>query len=225
MLVHDKGNNRIRTQLAKTETKVPVVIRGNVLFEGTPLKNAVVEFNCEGANGQALYQLGKAYTALNGHFYIRKKVPLGSIGKQIGARVCIYSTPRPNVKPFPIFFGTKSFSFMSQQKDYDLLDINLRLGLSFCERPLIFKGQIISTHDNEFLFTQQTVKLFKQDGTILSETPVDIDGSYCIYTYGDGVMSMREELIIEVSSGHRAAITNILVEPDVHVYQKDIEFD
>jgi len=233
MLIHDKENDKVKSQLSETETqsplpetgvKIPVVIHGNVFFEGTPLKNAVLEFNCEGAHGQTLYHLGKAYTALNGHFYTRERISLDAVGRQIGARICVYSTPGPNSKPFPIFFGSKNFSLAPQQKDYDLLDINLHLGLSFCERPLVFKGQIISSHDNEFLFTQQTVKLFKQNGTILSSTPVDIDGTYCIYTYGDGVIGMREELIIEVASGHRATIDNVFVEPDIHVYQKDIKF-
>ncbi|MDP8266532.1 MAG: hypothetical protein P9M07_06255 [Candidatus Aceula meridiana] len=225
MLIHDKGNKRIESQLSEERTKLPVIIHGNILFENIPLKNAVIEFNYEGTHGQTLYRIGKTYTGLNGHFYAQEKISQNAIAKQIGARICIYSTPGPNAKPFPIFFGSKNFAFVPEQRDYNLLDINLHLGLCFCERPLVFKGQIISRHDNEFLFTQQTVRLFKQNGTILSETPVDIDGSYCIYTYGDGIIGMREELIIEVSTGHRAAIDNVFVEPSSHVYQKNIKFD
>lgn len=219
-MIFSQKNNKQTTNISSTRT--PVIVEGNIFFENIPIKNAVVELIAQEPNGQIIQRIAQTYSSFNGHFYTYNIIPSKLMDKNIGIRVCVYSTPGPNVKPFPLFFGSKTFSLSPQQRQYLLPDINLPLGLSFCERPLIFKGFVLSKHHNEFLYTQQKVRLIKHKKTVLAETSVDIDGSFHIYACADNILSIREELLLEASAPGCSRVTSVLIEPDQHAYQQDI---
>jgi len=203
---------------------VKLEVSGNILFKDIPIKNAVVELVIHGLNGETLLNLGKTLSGPTGHFYFTGNVPLSLRGRDVGIRICTYSTPSTFGKPFPIFFGAESFLLLPHQDSYDLGKIQLPLGWSFCERPLFFCGRVKDKNNEEGISSGKIAQLQTYAGYVLAETPVSIDGSYHIYTYGDGRIPEYAKLIICLcEKGKVLSSAEILADPFTHVYEHDVE--
>ncbi len=211
-------------QSALEKLNVSLEISGHIFFENTPIKNAVIEFVTSGPNGETLLALGKTLSGPTGHFYFKKEVPLSLRGQDIGVHICTYSTPSSFGKPFPIFFGTERFVFLPRQNAYDLGAIQLPLSWSFCERPLLFSGKVKENRDTECISSGKIAQLQTPPGYILAETPVSIDGSYHLYTYGDGRLPEHTKLLICICEKNKVlSSVELYVDPFVHTYQQDLE--
>ncbi|MFA6378663.1 MAG: hypothetical protein WCX16_02645 [Candidatus Omnitrophota bacterium] len=203
---------------------VGLEVSGHVLFKDTPIKNAIIELIVHGLNGETLLNLGKTLSGPTGHFYFKSDIPLSFRGRDIGVRICAYSTPSSFGKPFPIFFGAESFLFLPHQNAYDLGKIQLPLGWSFCERPLFFSGKIKEKNNADGISSKKIAQLQTPNGYVLAETPVSIDGSYHIYTYGDGRIPEYAKLVICICQKDKTlSATELFVEPFTHAYEQDIE--
>lgn len=199
-------------------------VSGTVLFKDAPIKNAVIELVVHGLNGETLLNLGKTLSGPTGHFYFRNDIPLSFRGRDIGVRICTYSTPSSFGKPFPIFFGAESFLFLPHQNTYELGKIQLPLGWSFCERPLFFCGRVKEKNNQDGVSSGKMAQLQTSNGYILAETPVSIDGSYHIYTYGDGRIPEYAKLLVCIcDKGKTLSKTEVFADPFTNVYGKDIE--
>jgi hypothetical protein len=203
---------------------VSLEVSGHIFFKDTPIKNAVVELVAHGPNGETLLNLGKTLSGPTGHFYFKNEVPLSFRGQDIGVHVCTYSTPSSFGKPFPIFFGAESFLFLPRQNSYDLGTIELPLAWSFCERPLLFSGKVKEKKNEDRVSSGKIAQLQTPNGYILAETPVSIDGSYHLYTYGDGRIPEYTKLLICICEKNKIfSSVEIFVDPFTHVYRHDIE--
>jgi hypothetical protein len=199
-------------------------ISGNILFTNIPIKNAVIELIVHGINGEVMLNVGKTLSGPTGHFYFKRDIPLPFRGQDIGIRVCVYSTPSAFGKPFPIFFGAETFLLLPSQRTYDLGNILLPLAWSFCERPLIFSGEITKKDHEEYILSGKTAQLQTPHGYVLAETPVSIDGTYQIYTYGDGRIPEYTKLMICIlEKGKMCSSTKFFINPFTHVYKHDLE--
>jgi len=211
-------------QLSAEKLTVSLEVSGNVLFKDTPIKNAVIELVVHGLNGETLLNLGKTLSGPTGHFYFKNDIPLSFRGRDIGIRICTYSTPSSFGKPFPIFFGAESFLFLPHQNTYDLGKIQLPLGWSFCERPLFFSGKVKEKNNEDGVSSGKIAQLQTSNGYILAQTPVSIDGSYHIYTYGDGRIPEYAKLVIGIcDKGKVFSSAEVFVEPFTHAYERDVE--
>lgn len=217
-----KQENQLAAFVAKMMT-VDLEVSGNILFENTPVRDAVVEFVVRGTNGETLLALGKTLTGVNGHFYFKDRVPASCRGNYVGVRICAYSTPSSFGKPFPIFFGVETFAFSPQQNTYLLGDIRLPLTWSFCERPLFFLGKVVQKGRDESLFTGKKVQWQMPSGYILAETLVGIDGSYHLYTYGDGRLPDSVTTLLCIKDNDKTLQrVEVPLSPSQYVYTQNI---
>ena len=221
MLLEQKGNKLRTLDLSEN---VAVNIQGEILFEKVPVKDVVLTFFVQGSNGQNSCTLGKTTTTTNGYFSLCAEVPLSYAWREIGVRICSYLKLPDTKVVFPLFFGVESFTFYSHKQRYHLGEIPLRLGWSFCDRPLLFKGYAFRNNLGNIDPQEKIIRLKTKEGKILNETTTDLDGSYNLLAYGDGVLKKREDVILEVEDGQgNIKKTTIPLNAKDHVYYLDVK--
>jgi len=225
-MLTDKQEKKLLIATPEEKLSVNLEISGSILFRNVPIKNALIEFIVHGVNGETLLNLGKTFTASNGHFYFSQKIPLSFRGQDVGVRVCVYSTPSVHGKPFPIFFGSESFLLSPCRNVYDLGGIYLQLAWSFCERPLFFVGKVLKKNHDESVLTGKIVQIRTPNGHVLAEAAISIDGSYHIYTYADGrVPEYTKILLCVVDKGRTLSELENFINPLDYIYETNIEID
>ncbi len=222
----DNQEKKLLTTSSEEKMSVDLEISGQILFRNVPIKNALIEFVVHGANGETLLNLGKTFTASNGHFFFSQKIPLSYRGQDIGVRICVYSTPSIHGKPFPIFFGSESFLLSPCRNTYDLGGIYLQLAWSFCERPLFFVGKVFKRNHDESVLTGKVVQVRTPNGHVIAEAPISIDGSYHIYTYADGRLpEYTKVMLCVIDKGRTLKEVENLIDPLEYIYEASLEIE